>query len=139
MAGRSICGEDMAGSAGRINLDEAIANIREDIGALSGRLGSLEGAIPRIDDSLRKLLENNNLVVEIHRMVIAHDKRIGTIENRCYQRESEMRAFSEHVKNDRPVDAIAGEWALRVVIFVGGAGGMWVLSKLPRIWELLGG
>lgn len=137
MAGRSICGEDMAGSAGRINLDEAIADIREDIGALSGRLGSLEGAIPRIDDSLRKLLENNNLVVEIHRMVIAHDKRIGTIENRCYQRESEMRTFSEHIKNDRPVDAIAGEWALRVVIFIAGAGGWWLLSRMPRIWELL--
>ena len=47
--------------------------------------------------------------------------------------------IAEHVHTDKPVDAVAGEWALRVVIFVGGAGGMWVLSKLPRIWELLGG
>lgn len=42
-------------------------------------------------------------------------------------------------RTDKPVDAVAGEWALRIVIFVGGAGGMWLLSKLPKIWELLGG
>jgi hypothetical protein len=52
-------------------------------------------------------------------------------------RLSEMRSFAEHIKNDRPVDAIAGEWALRAVIFLAGAGGWWLLSRAPKIWELL--
>ena len=45
--------------------------------------------------------------------------------------------FAEHIRTDKPVDAVAGEWALRIVIFVGGAGGWWILSRAPKIWELL--
>ena len=121
----------------RLSAEEAIADIREDLGTLAGRMGSLETSISRIDDSLRKLLENNGLIVEIHRTVISHDKRIGVIENRCHQREPEIAAMKEHMKTDRPVEAVAGEWALGLVLFAAGGVAWWLLTKAPKIWELL--
>ena len=132
-AGSSICGDGMS----RLNTDEAICEIREDIGTLTGRVGAMESGISRIDESLRKLIETNALLTEIHRIVIAHDKRIGIIENRCHQREPDLVAVKKHLATDKPVEAVAAEWALRLVIFLGGALGWWLLQRSPKIWELL--
>lgn len=135
-AGKSTCGDEaMEG----LLYERSIEGVQRNLGVLQGRMSAVESGVKEVNDTLKKLLEQNAMIAELQRVSISHDKRLGAIERRCSENGPALLAFAEHVRTDKPVDAVAGEWALRVVIFVGGAGGMWLLSKLPRIWELLGG
>jgi len=121
----------------RLLYERSIEGVQRNLGVLQGRMSAVESGVKEVNDTLKKLLEQNAMIAELQRVSISHDKRLGAIERRCSENGPALLAFAEHIRTDKPVDAIAGEWALRIVIFVGGAGGMWLLSRAPKIWELL--
>lgn len=134
-AGKSTCGDEAMEGI----YERSIEGVQRSLGVLQGRLSAVESGVKEANDTLRKLLEQTAMIAELQRVAIAHDKRLVAIERWCSENTPALLTFAEHIRTDKPVDAVAGEWALRVVLFVGGAGGMWLMSRLPKIWELLGG
>ena len=113
--------------------NEALCGIQREIGELAGRMGSMENSLQDIGKSMQLLIERNALLAELHRMLIQHDKRLVTLENRCHERKGTLEAAAEHIANDQPVDVYMGRKALAAWAIVGGTILGFLATKLAEV------
>ena len=135
--------------------------MQHDIGNLDGRMCAIERAITDLSEVLKQIAANETRLSHLERDRIQHEKRIVELENelrkwehliksvesmleqirlmetRCAKHAHRAEAIDQHLKNDKSVDIIAGEWALRFLMLLGGALGIWLWDRTPKILELL--
>ena len=107
------------------------------LGSLDGRMASIESGMAGISEALQKLAANDTRLSRADLDIARHDKRIGDLENKCYERAAAIESIAEHIAGDKPVGVVAGEWALRTLMVLSGALSLWLWERLPKILELL--
>lgn len=143
-------------------MDESVfPQLQRELGSLDARLATLETLMSDVRDALKQLAANETRLSHLERDRIQHDKRIVELESelhkwehilksvenmleqmhnmetRCAEHAHQAKTIEEHIKNDKSVNIIAGEWALRILMFAGGAFGIWLIDRIPKILELL--
>lgn len=114
-------------------MDELTNGLHKDIGRLEGKVDRLCESVSVLNKSVSAIAEQKAKVEHLERDVIQHDKRIVKLE----AASSVIQRFEKHLEEDRPIEEIAGKWALRALFALAGVAGYALLDKLPRIIEFL--
>ena len=59
------------------------------------------------------------------------------LENTCSARGVTLDKLETHADSDIPIENYAGAVALKILMVIGGLAGGWIISRLPKIMELL--
>lgn len=111
--------------------------LQRELGSLDARLATLETLMSDVRDALKQLAANETRLSHLERDRIQHEKRIAELESRSHEWSSLCDSIMNHIKNDKSVDIVAGEWALRILMLTGGAFALWLFERLPKILDVL--
>ena len=118
-------------------MQDRLDAIHLKLGELEGRQKEQANVLKEISKSLAILASNTTKVEELDKARIQHDKRIVLLENTCSARGVTIGKLETHADSDIPIEHYVGAVALKILLVIGGLAGGWIISRLPKIMELL--
>ena len=116
---------------------DGLEELHRELGEIKGAQKEHGKTLQAINKSLEMHVANSVKIEALEKARVQHDKRIGDLENTCSTRKPMIDRFESHVEADVPIEHYAGALAIKILLVIGGLAGGWIISRLPKIMELL--